>query len=166
MTIGGVATASARRVDEGDRIIRQLMEDRDSWRDPYPLYRELASLGPVHRSDLDGHWYVTGYDAMRPALLDARIGKPPGTTYRFGFNAKQIVRTNQLRRPSMIFANGGGHRRMRLPARGPFSPKKMADFRATVRSVVDERLDEAAESSSSPPPTGTRATSRIPIGSS
>ena len=43
--------------------------------DPYPLYRRLQAAAPVHRSGLDGVWYVSGFDACRHVLGDPRIGK-------------------------------------------------------------------------------------------
>ena len=47
-----------------DEVLCQLMLDPDPQLDPYPLYDRLRRLAPVHRCELDGVWYITGYDPL------------------------------------------------------------------------------------------------------
>jgi cytochrome P450 len=133
-------------VREADEILRELLGGREMQADPYPLYHRLRDVAVVHRSDLDGAWYVSGYDACREVLLDPRVGKSPeGRATRFGVNEEQIRRLAKRRRPSMITANPPEHSRLRTPARGPFMPGMMEQLRSRVEAVVDERLDVVAD---------------------
>ena len=129
-----------------DEVLCQLMLDPDPQLDPYPLYDRLRRLAPVHRCDLDGVWYITGYDACKAALLDAAMGKDElgFAANRLGVNAELLERFRQRRRRSMIIANPPDHSRLRAPARPPFLPGKMERLRPWVEEVVEARLDEIA----------------------
>src|SRR6185295_8882231 len=43
--------------------------------DPYPLYRQLREVSPVHRSSTLGVWVLSRYDDCWAALRDPRFGK-------------------------------------------------------------------------------------------
>jgi cytochrome P450 len=43
-------------------------------RDPYPMYRRLREVDPVHRSDL-GLWFVTGYHEVQEVLTADSLSK-------------------------------------------------------------------------------------------
>jgi len=61
--------------DDPDDLIHRIMATPEGHADPYALYHRLREAAPVHRSGLDGVWYVSGFDAARQILGDARIGK-------------------------------------------------------------------------------------------
>jgi cytochrome P450 len=129
-----------------DEVLCQLMLDPDPQLDPYPLYDRLRRLAPVHRCELDGVWYITGYDPCKAALLDQAMGKDElgFAANRLGVNAELLERFRQRRRRSMIIANPPDHSRLRAPARPPFLPGKMERLRPWVEEVVEARLDEIA----------------------
>ena len=130
---------------EADEILRRLLGDSPAPADPYPLYHRLRDVAPVHRSDLDGVWYVTGHEAARCLLLDPRVGKSPeGRVRRFGVSEEQAARFARRRRPSMITANPPDHTRLRLPAPGPFLPRRLERLRGRIEEIVAERLDVMA----------------------
>lgn len=131
-------------VQQADEILRRLMLDPESNRDPYPVYDELRATAPVHRCGLDGVWYLSGYEAVRAALLDPALGKDGEgfVSVRLGVNPETIERFRQRRRPSMILANPPDHTRLRAPARPPFMPGRMERLRPWVEEVVEARIDE------------------------
>ncbi len=133
-------------VREADDVLRELLAGPAGHADPYPLYDELRRLAPVHRSDLDGVWYVSGYRACREVLLDRRAGKTGvGLSVRYGVNEELIRRFRERQRPSMITANPPEHGRLRKAARGPFMPGRMEDhLQRRIEEIVDERLDVVA----------------------
>jgi cytochrome P450 len=59
---------------EADAVIHAVMATPEGHADPYPHYRRLRELAPVHRSDLDGVWYISDFETSRQILGDARIG--------------------------------------------------------------------------------------------
>jgi len=131
---------------EADEVLRELLTGPGGQSNPYPLYDALRRLAPVHRSDLDGVWYVSGYRPCREVLLDRRAGKSGlGFSVRYGVNEELIRRFRERQRPSMITANPPEHARLRKAARGPFLPGRMETrLQQRIEQIVDERLDVVA----------------------
>ena len=114
--------------------------------DPYPLYRQLRAVAPLHRSGLDGVWYVSGFDACRHLLGDPRIGKNSQFIVpRHGVDPERVRLAQRRRRTSMITANPPEHTRLRGSAKGAFIPPTMEALRPRVAAIVNERLDRLAE---------------------
>lgn len=114
--------------------------------DPYPLYRRLQATAPVHRSGLDGVWYISGFDACRHVLGDPRIGKNSQfIVRRHGVDPERIRLAQRRQRPSMITVNPPEHTRLRGAAKGAFIPPAMAGLQPRVEAIVAERLDRLAE---------------------
>lgn len=137
---------TASLAQEADDVLRELLVGPAGRSDPYPLYEHLRDLAPVHRSELDGVWYVSGYRTCRDVLLDRRAGKTGfGRTIRFGVNEELLRRVRQRQRPSMLTANPPEHTRLRKAARGPFLPGRMEErLQRRIEEIVDERLDVVA----------------------
>ena len=62
--------------DDPDDLIHRIMATPEGHADPYALYHQLREAAPVHRSGLDGVWYVSGFDAARQILGDAAFASP------------------------------------------------------------------------------------------
>ncbi|HEV8624492.1 MAG TPA: cytochrome P450 [Acidimicrobiia bacterium] len=132
-------------VEDADDLIHQLMATPEGHVDPYPLYRRLRAAAPVHRSGLDGNWYVTGFDACREILGDPRIGKNNQFVVpRHGVDPERIRLAQRRRRPSMLTANPPEHTRLRGSAKGAFIPPAMSALQPRVEAIIDERLDRLA----------------------
>jgi cytochrome P450 len=132
-------------VEDADDLIHQLMATPEGHVDPYPLYRRLRAAAPVHRSGLDGNWYVTGFDACRQILGDPRIGKNNQFVVpRHGVDPERIRLAQRRRRPSMLTANPPEHTRLRGSAKGAFIPPAMSALQPRVEAIIDERLDRLA----------------------
>jgi len=132
-------------VEQVDDLIHQVMATPEGHADPYPLYRRLRQAAPVHRSELDGVWYVSGFEACRHVLGDPRIGKNRQfIVERHGVDPERIRLARRRQRPSMITANPPEHTRLRSAAKGAFIPPAMADIQPRIKAIVDERLDRLA----------------------
>jgi cytochrome P450 len=132
-------------VDEFDGLLHQVMATPEGHADPYPLYRRLRGAAHVHRSTLDGVWYVSGFEACRHVLGDARIGKNKQfVVERHGVDPERIRLAQRRARPSMITANPPEHTRLRSAAKGAFIPPAMAGLQPRVEAIVAERLDRLA----------------------
>lgn len=128
---------------QADELLHRLLATTEGHGDPYPLYRALRTVAPVHRSGLDGVWYTTGFTAARRVLLDPCFGKAPRLTIRRHGVSEERVRMAERRplRPSMITANPPDHGRLRGAAKGAFVPSSLEALRCRIATLVDEHLD-------------------------
>jgi cytochrome P450 len=132
-------------VEHADDVIHRVMATPEGHTDPYPLYRRLQAAAPVHRSALDGVWYVSGFDACRHVLGDPRIGKNKQfVVERHGVDPERIRLAQRRTRTSMITSNPPEHTRLRSAAKGAFIPPAMAELQPRVEAIVAERLDRLA----------------------
>ncbi|MDQ3945244.1 MAG: cytochrome P450, partial [Actinomycetota bacterium] len=141
-----VTTAPTRSVQhEADEIIHGVMATAEGHAEPYPWYHRLRELAPIHRSGLDGVWYISDFETCRQVLGDARIGKNAQfLVRRHGVDETRVKLAERRSRPSMITSNPPQHTRLRGVAKGAFIPPTMEALRPRVAELVDERLDRLA----------------------
>jgi cytochrome P450 len=133
-------------VEHADDLVHRVMATREGHADPYPLYRRLQAAAPVHRSALDGNWYVSGFEASRHILGDPRIGKNKQfIVARHGVDPGRVRIAQRRPRPSMLTVNPPEHTRLRGAAKGAFIPPAMSAVQPRIAAIVDERLDRLAE---------------------
>jgi len=133
-------------VEHADDLIHRVMATREGHADPYPLYRRLQAVAPVHRSALDGNWYVSGFEACRQVLGDHRVGKNNQfIVARHGVDPERIRIAQRRPRRSMLTANPPEHTRLRGTAKGAFIPPAMSALQPRVEAIVEERLDRLAD---------------------
>lgn len=118
--------------------------DRD---DPFPLFAEVLSHGPVHPVTLaDGHdaWLVVGYEEVRTALNDPRFSKDMHAALASG----GAVVAEGLPGPSfarhMLTVDPPDHTRLRRLVSSAFTPRRVEELRPRVQSLIDDLLDEIA----------------------
>ena len=132
-------------VEHADELVHRIMATPEGHADPYPLYRRLQAAAPIHRSDLDGNWYISGFDAGRHILGDSRIGKNSQIIIeRHGVDPERIRIAQRRPRPSMLTVNPPDHTRLRGAAKGAFIPPAMATMQPRIAAIIDERLDRLA----------------------
>lgn len=134
-----------------ENLFQQLWAAPSRRQDPYPVYRQLRELAPVHRGEREGVWYAFGYDACRELLTDPRVGHDEhllGALRRVPAEARaRLERRLDLQRRtglSTLRVNPPAHTRARNVVRGTFSPARVATMRADVTALVDASLDELA----------------------
>jgi cytochrome P450 len=141
-----LALVTTTAIEAPDDLVHRIMATPDGHADPYPLYRRLRTAAPVHRSELDGNWYLSGFDTCRRILGDARIGKNEQFIVpRHGVDPERVRLADRRRRRSMLTANPPDHTRLRGVAKGAFIPPTMEALRPRVAAIVAERLDRLAE---------------------
>ena len=101
---------------------------RDTWRDPYPLYRRLRDEDPVHRSP-GGYWVLTRFQDVFDAARDtATFSSAHGLTFD-DEGANLGVQT-------MVFMDPPEHTRYRrLVSRG-FTPRNVEALEPALRALV------------------------------
>jgi cytochrome P450 len=118
--------------------------------DPFPYYRRLREVSPVHRVKLpEGKmaWLVTRYDDVVQVLTDERFFKD------FQFLAKDHVNSTFLERHlgpflmplarHMLNRDPPDHTRLRTLVQQAFSPRLVERMRGRIQQLSDELLDRA-----------------------
>jgi cytochrome P450 len=110
---------------------------RDTWRDPYPLYRRLRDEDPVHRTSR-GYWVLTRFQHVFDTARDtATFSSAHGLTFD-DEGANLGVQT-------MVFMDPPDHTRYRrLVSRG-FTPRNVAALEPALRAQVRSHVQTLRE---------------------
>jgi cytochrome P450 len=126
-----------------DNLVLRIMLSPEGRADPYPLYRELREIAPVHRSGMGPAWFLTRYDDCRTMLRDPRFGKAEPDDDNgamgafFSSMGPAAEETALTQRRSMLALNPPDHTRLRgLVSRG-FTPKRVHDLRPAIEAMTD-----------------------------
>jgi cytochrome P450 len=111
---------------------------RQTWRDPFSLYRRLRDEDPVHRSP-DGYWVLSRFQHVFEAARDtATFSSAEGLTFR---NEREELGLM----PTIVMMDPPEHSRWRrLVSRG-FTPRHVAGLEADLRQLVRARLRQLRE---------------------
>jgi cytochrome P450 len=137
-----------------DELLAAILLTPEGRADPYPLYARLRTSTPILRSGL-GPIVLTRYDDALAVLRDPRMGRG-----LFGRRARTETRdamwsmaaAPESRREffektgnNMLFADPPDHSRLRRLVSRAFTPRRIAELRPVVTSMVAERCDRIAE---------------------
>lgn len=128
-----------------DGLVMETLLTPEGRADPYPRYRQLREVAPVHRSDLGAVWFLTRWADCNAVLRDPRLGKGDlNDDRRALFNPGLPPRQQTVMGNSMLFVNPPDHTRLRgLVSRG-FTPRRMQDLEAHVGHMADVIVDRMA----------------------
>jgi cytochrome P450 len=108
--------------------------------DPYPLYRRLRELDPVHRSPA-GPWVLTRHADATAVLRDPRFSPNPAHLH----GERPQVGPRRIDTKVLLFLDPPDHTRIRSLVSKAFTPSRVRQLRAQVEALVDELLDRAEE---------------------
>jgi len=128
-----------------DGLVMETLLTPEGRADPYPRYRQLREVAPVHRSDLGAVWFLIRWADCNAVLRDPRLGKGDlNDDRRALFNPGLPPRQQTVMGNSMLFVNPPDHTRLRgLVSRG-FTPRRMQDLEAHVGHMADVIVDRMA----------------------
>ena len=113
--------------------------------DPYPHYREMRELDPVHDHPL-GFWFLTRSRRRRPLLRSglsvedrSLADGPVADQYRAFAGERNTVTL------SMLDRDPPDHTRLRSLVTKVFTPRAVAALEPMVAGLVDEALDRIAD---------------------
>jgi cytochrome P450 len=121
--------------------------------DPYPLYARLRDEASVHRVTMaDGRpgWLVTGYDAARQVLSDARLTKDLHRLDAAHPGAAPAGLLHPLLARHMLASDPPDHTRLRKLVSYAFTPVRVEALRPRVQAITDELLDALDEAPDEP----------------
>ncbi len=109
---------------------------------PYPDYKRMREVDPVHWYDLVGCWVLTRYRDIKFVLSDPRFGialemlsQAPAIRRAMAEPFQQIIKTQ------LLSSDPPDHTRIRGHIGGPFTPPRVETLRPLIQRVVDERIE-------------------------
>ena len=113
--------------------------------DPYPSYRTLREVEPVHRSSI-GLVVLTRYDDVSRALRETVFSRDLETNATPGpFIGRRRQLRNAPRGRSMLVLDPPDHTRLRRLVQAAFTPRAIDRLRPRIQQLVDAALDRAAD---------------------
>jgi len=143
-----ITTSVEPAADTADQLLARLFNGDDHTADappdPYPLYRALREVAPVHHSGLDGVWYVSSHADSLKVLLDPGCGRKPAGVHspRPFFVSPPVAHVfTRRQRQTMLWTNPPDHGRLRSLASRAFTASRVDRLDARITALVDECLD-------------------------
>jgi cytochrome P450 len=106
--------------------------------DPYPLYRKLRELDPIHRSPA-GAWILTRHTDAAAVLRDPRFSSNPS---HLGGERPQVG-PRRVDTKVLLFLDPPDHTRLRSLVSKAFTPSVVRRLRPRIETLVADLLDRA-----------------------
>jgi len=123
-------------------VVSPLLYDPSSYAlhdDPFPTYRRLQAEAPLFRNEELGFWALTRFDDVIGGLGDpATYSSAQGTLV-------EHIQSTDPPPDMMIFADPPHHDVLRKLVSRAFTPRRIADMEAKVRTMCDDWLDPLVE---------------------
>ena len=118
--------------------VRFVPRSGEGWRDPFPMYRALQDVDPVHRVDEGGYWVLSRFaDVFAAARDTATFSSAEGLTFTYD----ERRRAGLEGFAPLVMLDPPAHTAFRrLVARG-FTPRHVATVEPHVRAFVVERVE-------------------------
>ncbi|MEX1253264.1 MAG: cytochrome P450 [Dehalococcoidia bacterium] len=122
--------------------------------DPYPLFANLRTKDPFHRSRLINGWVLTRYDDVSAVLRDGRFLADDRKLPGFDRSQRQLLKSGVIteeeaerrkRTAMMLRTDPPDHTRLRSLVSKAFTPKAVEALRPRIEAIVTELLDAVAE---------------------
>ena len=114
--------------------------------DPYPAIAAMRASDPIHWSEAQRAWLVTGYDDIVAAFSDARLSSDRVRPLLASMGQAQpddtARRVMELLTGWMVVTDPPEHTRLRRLAANAFNPRRVAAMDGRIKGLVDELLTE------------------------
>jgi cytochrome P450 len=132
-------------VEPVEAAIARYLRDTSSLTDPYPIYRRLREVDPVHWSEALGYWVVTSHRDAETCFRDQRLSRHAAGLRQFGWVAApggppEIERAVTTWLSTILNLDPPDHTRLRLLISRAFTPRAVAAWQSRTEQVVDTVL--------------------------
>jgi pimeloyl-[acyl-carrier protein] synthase len=130
--------------------IAAFFADPSEFPDPYPMFRRLRELEPVHWSHWET-WVVTGYPESEAILHHPSIGRAASAYQQFRglgqreLDAADIVEAVDIQLASVLNRDPPDHTRLRALVSRAFSPRAITSWEPRISAIVDQLVDNVME---------------------
>ncbi len=117
----------------------------ESWRDPFPMYRALRDLDPVHRFKAGGpsesFWFLSRFDDVFAAVRDTdTFSSAHGLTVDPDSPGTQMGDATPI-----VFMDPPDHTTMRRLVSKGFTPRQVTELEDGIRAFTVERIEQLCE---------------------
>ena len=117
----------------------------ESWRDPFPMYRALRDLDPVHRVEGGGpsesFWFLSRFDDVFAAVRDTdTFSSAHGLTVDPDSPGTQMGDATPI-----VFMDPPDHTTMRRLVSKGFTPRQVTELEDGIRAFTVERIEQLRE---------------------
>ncbi len=117
----------------------------ESWRDPFPMYRALRDLDPVHRFKAGGpsesFWFLSRFDDVFAAVRDTdTFSSAHGLTVDPDSPGTQMGDATPI-----VFMDPPDHTTMRRLVSKGFTPRQVTELEDGIRAFTVERIEQLRE---------------------
>ena len=113
--------------------------------DPYPLYRRLREIAPLHHCGLDLLWYASRYEDCRQVLFHPGCGHEWDGARFLGLRKEGTERFNRWQRTSLFGQNPPEHTRLRGMVSRVFAHRRVQELGPWIVELLEPMLDAMAE---------------------
>jgi len=108
---------------------------RDTWRDPFPLYRRLRDEDPVHWSEAGGCFVLSRFDDVFTAARDTETySSAQGLTFQNEVEELGLA-------PTIVMMDPPDHTKFRRAVSRGFTPREVQTLEPAIRAFVVEHLE-------------------------
>jgi cytochrome P450 len=128
-------------------VVAELFGSEEARADPYPLYRRLRQLDPVHLAD-SGRLYLTRYADCAASMRNSKLlAQSPSwmDLVSPGWREHPAVVQNI---ESLLFRDPPDHSRLRRLVNKSFTPRRVARMREDISRLTGAALDRLADAGS------------------
>ncbi len=142
-------TTSSPELDTASADVAAYLRDTSSSTNPYPAYRRLRELAPVHWSEENGYWIVTGFAAAESLFRDSRMSRHEAGQRQFGWlkgsnDDPAVSRAVDAWLSTVLNLDPPEHTRLRRLASRAFTPRAVASWEPRTNEIVDDILASAS----------------------
>jgi len=131
-------------VSDRDLSLYQLLRP-EVLADPYPLYRRLRTVDPVHWDPYLHAWVVTRYADVVHVFQLFSADRTPSPEQLAAMGMESLGPIAAVMVKQMLFLDPPAHTRIRTLAASAFTPRRVERMRARIEGIVHRLLDSVQD---------------------